>query len=95
VTNDEKVIKEIIARYGETINLKKTPHVIVEIIQQFAPRLSGGIKAECAPPGGPPRTLDAGELVKELNARMADVNKVAASLQKAIAPAAAKKAAAR
>jgi hypothetical protein len=54
MTEEEKVIKEVIERYGEEINIKKTPYVIVEIIRTFAGRL-GGVVAECAPPGGPPK----------------------------------------
>lgn len=55
MTKDEKVIKEIIDRYGEKIDLKKNPHVIIEIIRQFAGQLGGGVHAECLPPGGPPK----------------------------------------
>jgi hypothetical protein len=54
MTEEEKVIKEIIERYGEEINMKKTPYIIVEIIRNFGGRLVGGVVASCAPPGGPP-----------------------------------------
>lgn len=84
MTKDEKVIKEIIARYGETLNLKKTPYVLVEIIRQFGPRLDGGIVMQCAPPGGPPKVLDPSEIVKDLRVRVADLTKLTAALQKAI-----------
>jgi hypothetical protein len=53
MTKDEKVIKEIIAKYGDKIDLKKNPHVILEIIRNFGSHL-GGVAAECLPPGGPP-----------------------------------------
>ncbi len=53
MTSEEKVIHEIIERYGAVIDLKKNPHVISEIIRQYASRL-GSLKAECLPPGGPP-----------------------------------------
>jgi hypothetical protein len=42
MTEEEKVIKEIIERYGEEINMKKTPYIIVEIIRNFGGRLVGG-----------------------------------------------------
>jgi prolyl 4-hydroxylase len=55
MTEEEKVIKEIIERYGEEINMKKTPYVIVEIIRAFGGRLGSGMaRAACNPPGGPP-----------------------------------------
>lgn len=53
-TKDEQVIKEIIDRYGEEIHLKKTAHLIIEIIRQYAGRVGGSAHAECLPPGGPP-----------------------------------------
>jgi len=55
MTKDEKVVKEIIDRYGEKLDLKKNPYIIVEIIRQFGPRL-GVVRASCQPPGGPPAT---------------------------------------
>lgn len=55
----ENIINEIIKRYGETIDLKKSPYLIIEIIQQFQGKLNdNGIAAECAPPGGPPARGD-------------------------------------
>ena len=55
----EKAIDEIIKRYGETIDLKKSPYLIIEIIQQFQGLLNnGGNAAECLPPGGPPKRGD-------------------------------------
>jgi len=50
----EKAIDEIIKRYGNTIDLKKSPYLIVEIVQQFQELLGEGRVAACAPPGGPP-----------------------------------------
>ena len=37
IKKQEKVIKEIIKRYGENINLKKSPYLIAEIIREFSP----------------------------------------------------------
>jgi hypothetical protein len=84
VKQDEKVIKEIITRYGENLNLKKNPYIILEILRQYGPRIGGGIGADCAPPGGPPRNFDPSELVKELTLRVADLSKLATNLQKAM-----------
>ncbi len=57
MTNDEVVILEIIERYGHTLDLKKSPYLITEIVRIYGPRLGGGIAAECAPPGGPPKAF--------------------------------------
>ncbi len=47
----EKIIKEVVKRYGNIINLKETPFVLIEILRDFKNRLpdDGG-----APPGGAP-----------------------------------------
>ncbi len=36
IKKQEKVIKEIIKRYGENIDLKKSPYLIAEIIREFS-----------------------------------------------------------
>ncbi|MBS0180711.1 MAG: hypothetical protein JSR20_18310 [Nitrospira sp.] len=84
MTKDEKVIKEIIVRYGDTLNLKKTPYVITEIIRQFGRRLGGGLQMDCQPPGGPPRLVDPSEIIKDLQAKATEMAKLSISLQKAI-----------
>ena len=35
MSKDEKIVKEIVKRYGETLDLRGSPYVIVEIIRQF------------------------------------------------------------
>jgi hypothetical protein len=51
---EEKIIKDIISKYGSKIDLNKTPYVIIEIIRQFGPGLPPGSRMACQPPGGPP-----------------------------------------
>lgn len=80
---DEKVIKDVIARYGDTINLKASPYLLIEIIRQYGPQLGGGIAADCAPPGGPPDILDEAVLVEEVARLVAELTEVSAALQKA------------
>lgn len=55
MSEEEKVISEIIERYGEEINLRRSPYIIVEIIRTYHGRLGPGLGAECLPPGGPPK----------------------------------------
>jgi hypothetical protein len=83
VSKNEKVVKDIIARYGETLNLKKSPYIMVEIIRQYGPRL-GGVRMACLPPGGPPKLLDPSEIMKELKVKAAEVTRLTASFEKAI-----------
>jgi hypothetical protein len=83
VSKDEKIVKEIIARYGATIDLKKSPYLIVEILRQFGARV-GGPAQDCAPPGGPPKVHDPDEIMKQLKVKAAEVNTLYALLAKAI-----------
>jgi hypothetical protein len=54
----EQAIDEIIKRYGDTIDLKKSPYLIVEIVKQFQNLIGEGAVAVCQPPGGPPPKRD-------------------------------------
>ncbi len=59
IKQHETAIDEIIKRYGHTIDLKKSPYLIIEIIQQYRGLFGrGGIAAACQPPGGPPKRGD-------------------------------------
>lgn len=68
VKKQEKVIKDIIKRYGQTIDLKKSPYVIAEIIREFStafpnPGLaqSGPVPgSHGTPPPPPPSPTDMG-----------------------------------
>lgn len=79
----EKVIKEVIKRYGETINLKKTPYVLIEILQQYGGVEGGGIRADCAPPGGPPDIFNEVILVEEIARIAAELSNISTALKKA------------
>jgi hypothetical protein len=81
---DEKVVREIIRHYGATLDLKSSPYLIVEIIRRYSTRLDGGVVASCLPPGGPPKVLDPSDIIQELKARAAEVNRLLASLEKAL-----------
>lgn len=90
--SDTKVVKEIIRRYGRTLDLRRSPYVIVEIIRQYASRLGGRAAADCLPPGGPPpKKFDPTQLVRELNARIADIDRLSTMLEKALRPKAKKR----
>jgi hypothetical protein len=85
---DEKVVKDIIKRYGSTLDLKASPYLIVEIIRQYGDKLAGLAEADCLPPGGPPpKKFDPGQLTKELKARIADLRRVADLLDSSMKPA--------
>lgn len=90
--NDDKVVKEIIKRYGSTLDLKGSPYLILEIIRQYGSRLGGPV-ADCLPPGGPPpKKFDPLQLARELKSRIGDIDRLSAMLEKAVAPKARKSA---
>lgn len=62
----EKAIDEIIKRYGDTIDLKKSPYLIVEVVQQFQELIGGDKVASCLPPGGPPSRDDFVVLIDQI-----------------------------
>jgi hypothetical protein len=80
---DDKVVKEIIQHYGATLDLKSSPYLIVEIIRRYSARLDGSVVASCLPPGGPPKVSDPSDIIRELKARVAEVNRLLAFLEKA------------
>ena len=81
---DDKVVREIIARYGTTIDLKSSPYLIIEIIRQYGSRVDGGVAASCLPPGGPPALVDPSRIILELKAKLAEVDRLSSALQKAL-----------
>lgn len=90
-SRDGKIIKEIIKRYGDTIDLARNPYLIVEIIRQYGPKVDGGVAAECLPPGGPPPPSgphpthpDPSYLLEELRVKAEEMNRLSAALQKAL-----------
>ncbi len=82
---DDKLVLEIIKRYGATIDLKESPYLIVEIIRQYGAKL-GSLAAECQPPGGapppPPPPKTAEEIMLEIQARLAEIGTLTTSLNK-------------
>lgn len=80
---DDKIIKDIIKRYGGTLDLKRQPYLIVEIIRQYGPKIDGGFAAVCQPPGGPPQLPDLADLLREFKTRTAEIGRLSASIEKA------------
>lgn len=81
---DDKIVKEIIARYGTSIDLKGSPYLIVEIIRQYGPMVDGGLAASCLPPGGPPKVFDPAEVILELRSKLGEVDRLSSALHKAL-----------
>ncbi len=84
--NNNRIVKDIIKRYGETIDLGSSPYLIVEILRQYGPKIDGGAVATCQPPGGPPKLFDPSDIIREIRAKMAEVNRLSVALQKALPP---------
>ena len=83
MTKQEKNIKEVIARYGENINLKKTPYVLIEILRLYGGVEGGGRAADCAPPGGPPDIFNEAVLVEEIARISAELSSISTALKRA------------
>lgn len=80
---DDKIIKDIIKRYGGTLDLTRQPYLIVEIIRQYGPKIDGGFAAQCQPPGGPPKLPELEDLLREFKTRTAEIARLSASIEKA------------
>ncbi len=70
---DEKVVRDIIKRYGDVINLKENPALIIEIIRNFRRILEdvpdGGLKPGGVGPVGPTshvETVTNTEIMKQM-----------------------------
>jgi hypothetical protein len=82
---EDQIIKDIIKRYGHSLDLKSTPYIITEIIRQFGPKLDKGVVAVCQPPGGPPpKKIKPQDILKSINIKMAEVKKLSAALEKSL-----------
>ncbi|MBC6906121.1 hypothetical protein DWB84_11685 [Saccharophagus sp. K07] len=52
VKQQEKAIKEIVKRYGDTIDLRKSPYLIAEIIREYATLFPNGNTNQSEPVPG-------------------------------------------
>jgi hypothetical protein len=79
---EDKLIKQIIERYGETLDLKSSPYLIVEIIRIYGPLIGSAVAtSSCLPPGGPPKLFDPAEVMREIKTRFAEIERLSAALQ--------------
>ena len=53
-TKEDRIIRQIIKKYGDRLDLKKEPHVFLEIVRKYALDLSGLVASPDGglPPGG-------------------------------------------
>lgn len=83
--SEDSLVREIVERYGETIDLRERPYLIVEIIRQFGPRVDGSPVADCLPPGGPPPRFDPEEVMAQIRQRLAEVERLTVALREMVA----------
>ncbi len=89
IKNEEKAIIEIVRKYGDTLNLKKSPYLIAEIIRQYAPVFSPVAGGESGPvPGShgtpPPPPPGPGDMIdfrKKLTEVIQEVSKLSVKLK--------------
>lgn len=91
MTKNEKLVNEIIKRYGPTIDMKANPHLIVEIVRNFKARFDeipdGGLPCGGVPPSPPPGPSSLGrkvDLVTLVSKLVSKVEKLDKKLDKAI-----------
>ena len=77
---ESQIAKEIIKRYGDLVDLRRSPYLIIEIIKQYGPLVGASPVAVCLPPGGPPKRPQKGELVRQLQASLDEAVRVASLL---------------
>jgi hypothetical protein len=82
---EDRVVKDIIKRYGKSLDLKSNPYIILEIIRLYGPKIDKGIVAACQPPGGPPpKKILPIDVLKALNVKIQDMKKLSAALEKTL-----------
>jgi hypothetical protein len=69
--SEDKIVREVIKKYGEIINLKETPYVLIEILRAhgglFDDDGDGGLPPGGTPPTGPDeRRIDTVMLMQEI-----------------------------
>jgi hypothetical protein len=90
---EEKAILEIIKRYGDTINLKKSPYLIAEIIRQYASVFSPIAGGESGPvpgshgtppPPGPKDMFDPRKKIEEVTLALSKLSIKVRQLEKKV-----------
>jgi hypothetical protein len=86
IKKEEKAILEIIEKYGEIINLKKSPYLIAEIIREYLSVFSPVSEGESGPvPGShgtppPPGPHGIFDFERKLNEVIQEVSKLSSRL---------------
>lgn len=80
---DDRIVRDVIERYGDTIELRETPYVIIEILRQFGPEIGSSPAADCLPPGGPPKAFDPDEIMQQIRAHLAEIERLTGLLHSA------------
>jgi hypothetical protein len=55
---ETKIVKDIIKKYGDVIDMKKNPHILIEILRHYRDLIGISEVVVCSPPGGPPKKQD-------------------------------------
>lgn len=89
MAQDEKIVRQIIKRHGEVINLRENPAVIIEIIRKFGRvaeddgGLPGGVPP--SPPPGP-SSFQAGISNENLMKEILKLQKAVSQITKQLGP---------
>ncbi len=71
--SEDKIVRDVMKRYGDTIDLKKTPYVLIEILRGYGKLFEddggsppGGTPPPPPPPGPEGRRIDNAVLLNEI-----------------------------
>jgi hypothetical protein len=72
--SEDKIVREVMKKYGDTINLKETPYMLIEILRGYGRLFDDGGDGGSPPGGTPPapptgpdlRRIDTGMLLQEI-----------------------------
>lgn len=89
--NEDRIVKQVIKRYGAVIDLKKTPFVLIEILREHGRLFQdpdgglppGGVPPPPEPPPGPQDRpiIDNSEILKQILTLSRDLSKLASDVK--------------
>jgi hypothetical protein len=68
--SEDKIVREVIKKYGETINLKETPYLLIEILRGYGRLFDDGGDGGLPPGGTPPPPPPTGPDLRRVDATM-------------------------
>lgn len=68
--SEDKIVRGVIRKYGDTINLKETPYVLIEILRSYGRLFDDGGDGGSPPGGTPPPPPPTGPDMRRIDMAM-------------------------